>query len=90
MVTRTAVVTTRRGLEEEPAGRFCTTAAAQQARVTVVAADGSEADARSVLAVVGLGIGGGQEVTLRADDGDAGAQESVDALADLLATDLDT
>jgi phosphocarrier protein len=90
MITRQVVVATPSGLQEGPAGRFCTSAAAQPARVRVVAADGSEADARSVLAVVSLGIDGGQEVTLAADGAEAGAQVSVDTLADLLATDLDT
>ena len=84
MVTRQVVVATPRGLEEEPAGRFCTSARAQPARVTVVAADGRSADARSVLGVVELGIGEGHEVILTADDGDAGAQISVDTLAELL------
>lgn len=89
MVTRTVVVASPRGLEEEPAGRFCTSARAQPAPVTVVAVDGRTADARSVLGVVELGVSGGQELTLAASDHDAGAHISVDTLAELLATDLD-
>jgi phosphocarrier protein HPr len=89
MVTRQVVVASPRGLEEEAAGRFCTTARAQPARVAVVVADGRSADARSVLGVVELGIAAGQEVTLTADDGDAGAQASVDTLVELLGSDLE-
>ena len=42
-----------------------------------------------MLSVLGLGVRGGQEVTLSADPDVVGAQASVDALAELLATDLD-
>jgi len=88
MISRQVVVATPHGLEEEPAGVFCTAARGQPARVTVATADGRSADARSVLAIIELAVGGGQEVTLLADEADPGAQSSVDTLAGLLASDL--
>lgn len=89
MIERTVVVATQIGLHARPAALFCKAAAAQPARVTVATAEGDTADARSMLSVLGLGVRGGQEVTLTADADVTGAQASVDALAELLATDLD-
>lgn len=89
VVERSVVVATEIGLHARPATTFCKAAAKQQARVSLVTASGDSADARSMLAVLGLGVRGGQEVTLSADASAAGAQASVDALAELLATDLD-
>ncbi|MDD7931230.1 HPr family phosphocarrier protein [Actinomycetospora straminea] len=89
MISRQVVVATPIGLHARPAAVFCRAAAAQPATVTVATAEGSTADARSMLSVLGLGVRGGQEVTLSADPGQDGAQSSVDTLADLLATDLD-
>jgi phosphocarrier protein HPr len=89
VITRQVVVASPRGLGEEAAGRFCTTAHAQPARVRVVVADGRSADARSVLGVVELGIAAGQEVTLTADEHEAGAGTSVDVLAAVLRDDLE-
>lgn len=89
MIERTVVVATQIGLHARPAALFCKAAAAQPARVTLATAEGDTADARSMLSVLGLGVRGGQEVTLTADADVTGAQASVDALAELLATDLD-
>jgi phosphocarrier protein HPr len=90
VISRQVVVATPIGLHARPAAVFCRAAASQPVKVTIGTPDGSSADARSMLSVLGLGVRGGQEVTLTAagDDGD-GAQASVDALAELLATDLD-
>lgn len=88
-IERRVVVATEIGLHARPAAVFCKAAGAQQARVTLTTAGNDSADARSMLAVLGLGVRGGQEVTLSADPSAAGAQASVDALAELLATDLD-
>ncbi|MEU6747400.1 HPr family phosphocarrier protein, partial [Spirillospora sp. NPDC046719] len=49
---------------------------------------GRSAPANSILAVLALGAGHGAEVTLEADDG-PGADAALDALAALLARDLD-
>lgn len=89
MIERTVVVATQIGLHARPAAVFCQAAAAQPAKVTLATAAGDSADARSMLSVLGLGVRGGQQVTLSADPDVVGAQASVDALAELLATDLD-
>lgn len=83
-VERRVVVASSVGLHARPAALFCKAAAAQPVPVTV-AAGGDPVDARSVLAVMGLGVRGGQEVVLRATG--EGAEQAVDALATLLATD---
>jgi phosphocarrier protein HPr len=89
MIERTVVVATQIGLHARPAAVFCKAAAAQPATVTLATAEGDSADARSMLSVLGLGVRGGQQVTLSADPDASGAQASVDALAELLASDLD-
>lgn len=89
MIERTVVVATEIGLHARPAAVFCKAAAAQPAKVTLATAEGDSADARSMLSVLGLGVRGGQQVTLTAPADADGAQASVDALAELLATDLD-
>ena len=89
LIERRVVVATEIGLHARPAAVFCKAAAKQQARVTLTAPSGESAEARSMLAVLGLGVRGGQEVTLSADASAAGAQVSVDTLADLLTSDLD-
>ncbi|MCD2192491.1 HPr family phosphocarrier protein [Actinomycetospora endophytica] len=89
MIERTVVVATQIGLHARPAAVFCKAAAAQPATVTLATAEGDSADARSMLSVLGLGVRGGQQVTLSADPEATGAQASVDALAELLASDLD-
>ncbi len=89
MIERTVVVATQVGLHARPAAVFCKAATAQPARVTLATAEGDSVDARSMVAVLGLGVRGGQQVTLSADPEVMGAQASVDALAELLASDLD-
>ena len=89
MIERSVVVATQIGLHARPAAVFCKAAAAQPAKVTLATPEGDSADARSMLSVLGLGVRGGQQVTLSADPDVVGAQASVDALAELLATDLD-
>jgi phosphocarrier protein HPr len=89
MIERTVVVATQIGLHARPAAVFCKAAAAQPATVTLATAEGDSADSRSMLSVLGLGVRGGQQVTLSADPEATGAQASVDALAELLASDLD-
>ncbi len=65
-------------LHARPAGAFVKTALAFRARV-VVASNGKQADAKSILAVLALGARGGSELQLVADGDDAA--EAVDALA---------
>lgn len=89
MISRQVVVATPIGLHARPAAVFCKAAANQSATVTIGTEEGATADARSMLSVLGLGVRGGQQVTLTADPAQHGAQASIDALAELLGTDLD-
>lgn len=88
MPSRTVTVASTVGLHARPATTFTRAAAAAPVRVTIAVPGRDPVDARSVLAVLTLGVEHGQEVTLAAGDGD-GAEEALDRLAALLATDLD-
>jgi phosphotransferase system HPr (HPr) family protein len=68
-------------LHARPAGAFVKTALGFGAKVSV-ASNGKQADAKSILAVLALGAGGGSELRLVADGDDAA--EAVDALARLV------
>lgn len=87
MAERTVVVASKVGLHARPAAVFVKAAAEQPATVRIRKGDGVPVDASSILAIMTLGVEHGDEVVLSAD-GD-GADESLDALAALLATDLD-
>lgn len=76
------------GLHARPATLFTKAAATQPVKVTIAAGDRGPVDARSILSVLGLGVGTGEEVLLVAEGG-AEAEAAVSALAELLATDLD-
>lgn len=86
MVTRTATVASRVGLHARPAAIFAQAVAETDFDITVTF-DGEEADAASVIEVMSLGIGCGDEVTLSCED-DA-AQAALDSLVELLSRDLD-
>lgn len=90
MPERTVIVASSSGLHARPAALFVKAAAAQPVRVKLRVGDGPAADARSMLAVLALGIGHGTAVTLSAggEDGPA-AEAALDALAELLSRDLD-
>ena len=68
-------------LHARPAGQLAQ-AAARFAAVVTVSVAGRQANARSVLAVMGLGATAGSDVTLTADGADAEA--ALDALAEIL------
>jgi phosphocarrier protein HPr len=88
MPARTVAVGSASGLHARPAALFVAAAAAQPVAVTIRTAEKRPVPARSILAVLALGARRGTEVTLEAADGE-GAQAAVDALADILARDLD-
>lgn len=87
MPVRTVAVASAVGLHARPASIFARAAAAQPAEVTLAVDGGEAVDASSVLMIMSLGIGHGDVVTLEAEGPDADA--SLDALAAILATDLD-
>ncbi|WP_155544522.1 HPr family phosphocarrier protein [Amycolatopsis camponoti] len=91
MYQRRTLVASTVGLHARPAGLVARAAAGQAAKVRIAKITGGVAgdpvDAASVLGLMTLGAGHGDEVELTAD-GDS-ARESVDALAELIAQDLD-
>ncbi|MEV0411931.1 HPr family phosphocarrier protein [Streptomyces sp. NPDC050448] len=75
------------GLHARPASLFVRAAARQPARVTIGRPGQAPVDARSLLSVLALAAGRGETLELTAS-GDR-AQDSLKALAALLASDLD-
>ena len=87
MSARTVKVASASGLHARPAALFSQAASEQPAAVTSETADGGPVNASSILLLRTLDGAPGDEVTLRAEG--EGAEESLDALAEMLATNLD-
>ncbi len=81
------MVGSRIGLHGRPAAIVVKTAQAQKVTVRISIAEKPPVDARSIIAVLSLGAHGGDTVTIEAD-GD-GADAALDAMAAVLAKDLD-
>ncbi|MEU9762023.1 HPr family phosphocarrier protein [Streptomyces sp. NPDC047985] len=75
------------GLHARPASIFVRAATASGIPVTVSKADGTPVNAASMLAVLGLGAEGGEEIVLASEADDAEA--ALDRLAKLVAEGLD-
>ncbi len=88
MPERTVTVASRVGLHARPASLFSQAAASAGVPVTLTNAAGRSVNAASILAVLSLGIAHGETVTLTAD-GDR-ADAALEALVQLLSTDLDS
>lgn len=84
MRTRSVIVASSSGLHARPARLFA--AAAAGTNVKIAKQDTDPVDASSILRVMSLGVAHGDEVTLSVEGDDTTA---LDALADLLAQDLD-
>ena len=87
MPSRTVAVASRVGLHARPAALFTQAVTAAGIPVTIATAGKAPVNAASILMVMALGVPHGQEVTLSAE-GDR-ADEVLDGLVELLATDLD-
>ncbi|MCS6711549.1 HPr family phosphocarrier protein [Brachybacterium sp. EF45031] len=87
MAERTVKIASASGLHARPAAIFSKAAGEQPAQVTIEKVGGNPVQASSILMLMTLGAGHGDEVTLRAEG--EGAEESVNALAELLEKDLD-
>ena len=87
MATRDVVVGSRIGLHGRPAAMVVKAAAAQPVTIKIGKGDRPPVDASSIIAVLALGAHGGDTVTISADG--EGAEAALDALAELLAQDLD-
>ena len=87
MVEVRVQVASKVGLHARPAALVARLAARQPAAVTIRKEGGEPVPAASVLNLMTLGAMHGDEVILAAEG--EGAQSSVDAVAELIATDLD-
>ena len=87
MPSRNVTVASRVGLHARPASLFVQAVTATGLPVTIAKAGGDPVDARSILMVMGLGVGSQEEVVLTAE-GD-GADEALDKLVELLEIDHD-
>lgn len=87
MPSRQVAVASKVGLHARPAALVAKMAATQVVPVTIAKSEGNAVTAGSVLNLMTLAAGHGDEVVIAAE-GD-GAQAAVDAVADLVATELD-
>ncbi|TNU76533.1 HPr family phosphocarrier protein [Miniimonas arenae] len=84
MAARTVTVGSSSGLHARPAS-LVAAAAAEAAEPVLIARVGEEGvDASSILMLMSLGIGAGEEVELTSDD-----EAGLDKVAELVAADLD-
>lgn len=88
MPERSVSVASRVGLHARPASLFAQAAGETGLTVTLTSAAGKSVNAASILGILSLGIGFGEVVRLCAQG--EGADAALDALADLLSTELDT
>ena len=87
MAEKTVTVASSVGLHARPASLFAQAAAKAGVPVQLTSAAGKSVNAASILGVLSLGIGHGEDVTLSAEG--EGAEAALDSLAELLSTDLD-
>jgi phosphocarrier protein len=81
---RLVTVVPEAGLHARPASKFVETANEYDCDLQIGPEDGDLVNARSMLAVTGLGVKSGETVRLVAEGGDSEA--ALDALADVLST----
>ncbi len=82
---RTVVVAITEGLHARPAALFAQAAGRQQVPVQIAKPGGSPVDASSILGLMTLGAGVGDEVVLSTESDDGEATAALDALTELLA-----
>lgn len=87
MAQRSALIASSVGLHARPAAVFVKAVADAGVPVTIAKAGGDPVDAASILAVMTLGAGHGDEVVLASDA--PGADDVLERLAAVLGTDLD-
>ncbi|GAA4526785.1 HPr family phosphocarrier protein [Amycolatopsis samaneae] len=87
MPEKRVTVASKVGLHARPAALVAKAAAAQPVAVLIAKDGGDPVAAGSVLNLMTLAAGHGDEVIISADG--EGAQAAVDAVAELVATDLD-
>ncbi|MFR9732239.1 HPr family phosphocarrier protein [Saccharopolyspora sp. MS10] len=87
MPERRVTVASKVGLHARPAALVAKAAAAQSVQITIRKSDTEPVQAGSILGLMTLGAGHGDEVVLAAE-GD-GADAALDQLAELVGSDLD-
>lgn len=87
MIERRTTVGWAEGLHARPASIFVRAATAAGVPITVARTDGAPVNAASLLAVMGLGVKGGEEIVLATAE--AGAGSVLDRLATLVAKGLE-
>ncbi|MGP4000757.1 HPr family phosphocarrier protein [Streptomyces sp. 8N706] len=87
MVERRVTVGWAEGLHARPASIFVRAANASGVPVTIAKTDGNPVNAASMLAVLGLGAQGGEEIVLSSEAD--GAEIALDRLAKLVAEGLE-
>lgn len=88
-IDATVVIGSSHGLHARPAKLFAQAAKDAGIPVTIRKGDGKAVNAASILGVISLGAEHGDEVVLSADAEVEGAAAVIDALAALLASDID-
>jgi len=81
---RSVVVALPEGLHARPAAQFVATAGRLPAKVTIAKTGGAPVATASILAIMTLGVGAGDEVVLATAEDDADAAASIDALEEFL------
>ena len=81
---RSVVVALPEGLHARPAAQFVATAGRLPAKVTIAKTGGTPVATASILAIMTLGVGSGDEVVLATADDDADAAASIDVLEQFL------
>jgi len=71
MVEKTVTVKNPHGLHARPAALFVQKASSFSSSSITVVKDGQEVDAKSILAILSLGVEPGTTITIRADGDDA-------------------
>ncbi|MFE5123261.1 HPr family phosphocarrier protein [Streptomyces sp. NPDC056669] len=87
MAERRVTIGWAEGLHARPASIFVRAATAAGVPITIAKSDGTPVNAASMLAVLGLGAQGGEEVVLASDADDA--EVALDRLAKLVAEGLE-
>ncbi|PKW19098.1 HPr family phosphocarrier protein [Saccharopolyspora spinosa] len=87
MFERRVTVASKVGLHARPAALVAKAAAAQPVKITIRKDDTDPVEAGSILGLMTLGAGHGDEVVLAAEG--EGAEAALDHLAQLVASDLD-
>jgi len=81
MIQKTVEILNRTGLHARPAAEFVEKASKFKSKITIEK-DGKKADAKSILSVLGLGVGQGSKIKITAEGEDE--QQAVEQLVELL------